>query len=139
MNSRVEITPEMVEAWRRREAEGVSRRQISRDTGISLYRIMRAMGPKPQQVSYGPRQRQTIHSMPDLMHRAADFAKRLGYIVRTGEHTGMGNVGLLIDAIGAGDVVVLPRAAYGVLYTWAENWCDEYGCGEDWAEDLPKT
>ena len=51
----------------------------------------------------------------------------------------MGYVGLLIDAIGAGDVVVLPRAAYGVLYTWAENWCDEYGCGEDWAEDLPKT
>lgn len=99
-----------LKAW---EAGGVSRREMVRRTGISARRLAVVLG-KRERVSTGEKPRPAInvwaHRKP--FRAAAQVARKLGYITKAGDTAGSGNVGLMLEAIGKGDLVVLPRSQF---------------------------
>ena len=108
----VPITPAMLRKLERWEENGVSRREMERRTGISLRRIMLVLGRRPERQLGNPRPVWNVYTHRKPWREAIKIAKALGYRITAGENTGEGSVGLMIEAIGNGEAVVLPAAEY---------------------------
>lgn len=127
----VPITDAMIGQWRRWEAEGMSRREISRRSGVSSRRVMTVLGKREPRQTGNPRPMVNIYVYRRPFRMAAKRARELGYRLTSGINTGGGNVGLLVEAIGKGEVVALDRKSYATLYMLAEARAEQY------AEPLP--
>jgi len=111
----VPITDKMEKQWRRWESEGMSRREISRRSGVSPRRITAVLGKREPRATGKPRPLISIYAYRRPFSMAAKRARELGYRLSAGPNTGGGSVGLMVEAIGSGELVVLTKGEYEAL------------------------
>lgn len=110
-----ELTPLIQRKLRKWDEVGIPRREMSRRTGISLYRVIKFLGRKPRKEREPVRPDHHIYAHHKPFREAARIAENFGYRLTAGDNAGKGSVGALIEGIGNGEVVVMRREEYDHL------------------------
>lgn len=108
-----------LQAW---EEGGISRREMARRTGVSARRLAVVLGNRePRGDGANPRPAINVWAHRKPFRAAAQVARKLGYITKAGDTAGSGNVGLMLEAIGNGELVVLPADDVHVMENIPED------------------
>jgi hypothetical protein len=110
----IPINAQMVRNFHKWQDEGVPRREMSRRTGVSLRRIMLVLGKLPSRQTGNPRPVWNVYTHRRPWKEATKIAKALGYRISAGNNTGQGSIGAMVEAIGNGELMVVPKES------WAE-------------------
>lgn len=94
---------------------GMTRREMARRSGISAKTLTKYLGPKDRKIGDRPRVMVNVWTHREDFRKVAQMAKDLGYTTSAGHTAGSGSVGLLIEALAAGDVALVANPP------WEEN------------------
>jgi len=95
--------------------------EIARQCGCSREYVGQVLGRRGKRTATRPpRPSHKIYAHGREFKAAQRAAKSLGYVLLSGENTGEGSIGLMVEAIGGGDVVALPRPMYEKLQSLAD-------------------
>ena len=98
-----------IEAWRKLDSQGVPRTEIARRYGVSRATVSSSLGRR-KTADGKAKPKFTIYATRPLWDKAAEVALKFGLTVRAGKGAGRGSPASLLEAIGAGDLVVLRRS-----------------------------
>jgi hypothetical protein len=87
-----------------------TRAQNAREFKVSRQRVTKILGKLPREARDYPRPMHNIYADNEPFMAARDVARSLGYRLKTGENAGEGSVGLMVEAIGKGELVVRKNA-----------------------------
>ena len=103
---RAKIRNSRLDRMRDMESEGIPRAHIARELGVSRQMVSKALGRMEKEVEVVKEMH--IYCDPDNFETVADIALSLGLTKRGGNKSGGGNVGKIIDQIGAGKLQLVP-------------------------------
>lgn len=91
--------------------KGLNNQQIADRVGLTRKGVAKALGPVPRRKTSG--QRKPLDLAPETWTGVRDTAASLGLRAVQGSADGVGSVGMLLDAIAAGELDVAWRPGYG--------------------------
>ena len=115
---------------------GVIDAEIARQCGCSREYVGQVLGRRGKRAKSNrpARPYHRIYAHNKEYRAAQKVAAANGHKLLSGENTGKGSVGLMVEAIGAGELVVVDAVGYAELYGMAYAGDGEYG---DMPEGVP--
>lgn len=99
--------------WARLRAAGLSNTAIAEREGVNRQRVAAVLGPVPRRKTSG--QRKPLDLSPATWNGARNAAAALGLKAVQGSAEGTGSVGMLLDALAAGELKIEWRDGYGPM------------------------